>query len=348
METSSSRIRDIAAYMICAAISLVGAVLFLRHIVGILLPFLLAWALALAVRPLAAVISARTHISGRIMRLVVLLVLFALLSLAAWFGGARLLREAERLLIRLSEGDFTERLSVGLYRLVDRLPIPAAEMEEYTSRILDILTSLALNVLPGFIGKIISSTPRIIIAAVITLIASVYFSLDLEKVHAACLSLCPARHRPRLRRLYHGALHIAGTYVRAYLILMTLTAVILFVGFLVIGVDYALLLALIVALVDILPVLGVGTVLVPWIGWCLVIGDYPRAVGLVILLAVTLFVRQFAEPHILGGSLGVHPLLTLLLMYAGLSLGGVIGMLLAPALAVPLVALFKKRVASSA
>ncbi len=342
MENRSSRAKNLAAYLICIAFFIVGAVLFLRYLLGVLVPFLIAWGLALAVRPIAARISPRTRIPNRVWRLLLLMIAFALLSVGAWFSGVRLVHEAERLLSQLTEGDAMERISEGLFDLVSRLPVSVASAEQITNRILDETVNAIVSVLPGFIGKIVSSVPRLFIAAVVTLIAAVYFSLDLERIHAAVLRITPERFRPYLLRMSGGVFHIAAVYGKAYLLLMLVTAALLFVGFLIIGVDYALLLAFIIALVDLFPVLGVGTVLVPWCLWCLLAGNLPRALGLLALWGVTLVVRQFAEPRLLGNGLGVHPLLTLVLMFAGLSLGGIIGMLIAPVLAVPLTALIKR------
>ncbi len=342
MEADNSRIRNLAAYLICLAFLLLGAALFLRYMLGLLLPFLIAWALALAVRPLSARIGRFTRIPNHILRLLVLLLLFACLSVGLWLGGMRLFREAERLLARLTEEGAVERLGDGVRAVLSRLPLPAAAIENYTARFLDETVGAIVSVLPGFIGKTVSSVPRIFISAVITLIASVYFSLDLEKIHAAILTLTPARHRPRLLKSAQWIEHIASTYVRAYLTLMVITAALLFLGFLVIGVEYALLLAFFIALVDLFPVLGVGTVLVPWSIWCFLMDNPARGIALLVLWGVAFPVRQFAEPRILGGSLGVHPLLTLLFMYIGLGLFGVGGMLLAPTLAVPLAAFVKK------
>ncbi len=341
--TVSNRLRDLAALLICLAFCIAGAALFLRYLLGIFLPFLVAWGLALAVRPIAARLGERVRIPARFLRLGVLVLLFVLLCVGAWFGASRLVRELQRLVTGLAEGDAVLRMIETLRTTLSRLPFSGEVIERYAEQFLDKSVSAIVSVVPGVIGRLASSVPRAIITGVITLIASVYFSLDLERVHATLQRLCPTRWHPRLSAFADGALRVAGTYVRAYLTLMVLMMGLLFVGFLVLGVEYALLLAFIVALVDLFPVLGVGTVLVPWSVWCFLTGNTRVAVGLLVLWGVALLVRQFAEPRILGGSLGVHPLPTLFFMYAGLTLGGIPGMLIAPVLAVPVVALFRER-----
>ena len=114
---------------------------------------------------------------------------------------------------------------------------------------------------------------------------------------------------------------------------MLITFSILLIGFLILKIPYALLLALLSAIVDMLPVLGVGTVLIPWAAVLLLQKNYYLGFALLILYAVCVLVRQVAEPKLIGKSLGLHPVLTLFATYVGFELFGVIGMLLAPFLA---------------
>ncbi len=340
MEKRQRGVRDWAAYVICIAAGIAAAALFLKYIFGIVLPFLLAWGLALAARPLAAFVGRRTRIPNRVLRLVILLLLYAALCVGIWFGGSRLIRELSRLLIQLGDGGgVMERVRAAFSKLPFLAPGAETYVEDFLNRALSSLAAL----LPGLVGRLLSSVPRAVITAVVVLIASVYFSLDLEKIHAAIMGVLPEGYQARVRRLRDGVVRVGVTYVRAYLILMLLTAALLFVGFLMIRVEYALLFAFLISVVDLLPVLGVGTVLAPWSVWCFVTGAGGRAAALLVLWLVVLVVRQFAEPRILGVGLGVHPLLTLIAMYAGLALGGVWGMLMAPVLAVPVAALFKPR-----
>ena len=103
-------------------------------------------------------------------------------------------------------------------------------------------------------------------------------------------------------------------------------------GFTLLNVNYPLLLSGIVALLDFLPVLGVGIFLVPWGILAIAVGDNFLGIGLLILWVLIAVVRQLAEPHLIGGRHGVHPLLTLLSLYAGARLFGFLGLLLFPAL----------------
>ena len=111
---------------------------------------------------------------------------------------------------------------------------------------------------------------------------------------------------------------------------VSITFIELFVGFLILGIDYSFVLAILIAVLDILPVLGTAVVLAPWGIILLLMKNYFLGVGMLILLLIISIVRQIIEPKILGDSFGVHPLVSLITLYIGLKLFGVVGMVLLP------------------
>ena len=137
-------------------------------------------------------------------------------------------------------------------------------------------------------------------------------------------------------------LSIGLKYVRSYSILMLITFVIMLIGFLILRVENAFLIALVVSLLDVLPLIGVGTVLVPWSIFQLLFGTASRGIGLIVLFVLNEIVRQFTEPRIVGKNLGIHPVISLLLLYVGYSVLGFAGLLLTPLVSVLLNVLFNK------
>ena len=123
-------------------------------------------------------------------------------------------------------------------------------------------------------------------------------------------------------------LHLA----KAYFTLMTLTFIELSLALLILNIDYAVTLALIISVIDLMPVLGVGTALIPWAVVELIIGNYALGIGLLISYVIILIVRQIVEPRIVGKHIGLHPLITLISMYAGLKIFGAVGLFLLPML----------------
>ena len=148
----------------------------------------------------------------------------------------------------------------------------------------------------------------------------------------------PGGARKLLGRIRSSFLSTLVKYLRSYLALMLLTFGVMLVGLLLLGRREVL----VIAVLDVLPAIGVGVVLLPWSLYFFIIRDVGLGVGLLVLYLVHTVIRQLAEPKILGKSLGVHPTVTLLLLYAGYSLFGVLGILLVPVFTVLLEALIKK------
>jgi sporulation integral membrane protein YtvI len=119
-------------------------------------------------------------------------------------------------------------------------------------------------------------------------------------------------------------------YIRAQLILMTVTFTQLSIGLWIIGIKNYILLALIISFVDALPVLGTGGIMVPWAAYSFITGNLKIGISLLILYAIVLVVRNLIEPKVLGEQIGMHPLLTLVAMYAGLQILGVAGLIIGP------------------
>ena len=159
---------------------------------------------------------------------------------------------------------------------------------------------------------------------------------------AAVTRLTPEGLRDRLPPIGRRLRRLGKQYLRACLLLGGLTFLQMFIGLAVLGVPYAFLLALLIAAVDFLPLLGTGIILIPWAAVCFLLGQVKLGVGLLVLYGVSSVVRQVLEPKLIGDGLGLHPLLSLISMYAGLRLFGVWGMILAPLAAAGVKSVFGK------
>ena len=204
------------------------------------------------------------------------------------------------------------------------------EIASWLTNALGSLISSLLSSVTEVLTAFASAVPKILIFTAVTVISSVYFSADLEHINAAVKAVTPKKITSVLVNFKNNSLKVLLKYLKAYSVLCLISFTVMIMGFLFLRVDYALLIAFIVALLDMLPVIGVGTVLVPWSIFSFVTGDVRMGVGLLALFLANELIRQFAEPRILGKSLGIHPLVTLVVLYLGYSLLGVIGLLLLP------------------
>lgn len=176
--------------------------------------------------------------------------------------------------------------------------------------------------------------PQILIFIVVTLVATYFMSSDKNTIIRFLDVQVPANWMEKTRSITKNMFTALFGWLRAQLILTTVCFSELLIGFLIIGIDNALLLALIIALVDVLPILGAGTVLLPWSVINLILGNTKLGLSTALLYVIIIFVRQLIEPKVLGKQIGVHPLFTLAGMYIGLRIWNVAGMFIGPLLVV--------------
>lgn len=308
-----------------------GVVLFLffKYLFLLVLPFLVAWATAFMTRPLTSALHRWIKIPKRILGAALAILISVAILGAVSLGVWMLAMELWRLLSGIGEGEALRELidkitSGGLFGgVLDALGDTLGDI--FYNFILSLASSLG-----GIITTVAAAVPKILLTLVITVISTVYFSYDLDRINAAVSSILPERARTWLSGFKRGFFSVGVKYIRSYLFLMLITFAVMLVGLVTLGSPYALLLALVIAVLDLLPIIGVGTVLVPWSVYELILGDGNIGVGLIILFAVHTFIRQFAEPKIVGKNLGVHPIITLFLLYVGYSLFGFAGLFLVP------------------
>lgn len=187
--------------------------------------------------------------------------------------------------------------------------------------------------------RMVSNVPDFFIGFILTLVSAFFFMKDRELIFKALSNALPAWLARYFALVRRGLSHAVGGYFRAQFILMMIVGTISIAGLLILRNPYALMIGLIIAVLDFLPIFGSGTLLLPWIAISLISGQYKLAVGLLILYGVIAVVRQSLEPKILGEQIGVHPLITLMSVYIGYKIFGFFGILIGPSLVIVLKAM---------
>lgn len=182
----------------------------------------------------------------------------------------------------------------------------------------------------GGAGNVAMSLPAWVIGFVIFLMASYFISSDYPHLRFKFTQGIPKEFRGFFSDVKHVAVDAFGGYVKAELILSAVVFVILLVGFFVMGEPYALLLAFIFAVMDFIPIIGSGTAMVPWAVIDIVLGNYRHAIGLMVVWGIIAVFRRVAEPKVVGDQTGLSPIASLISIYVGMRLGGVVGMVLGP------------------
>lgn len=182
--------------------------------------------------------------------------------------------------------------------------------------------------------NIIMSLPNLMVYIIVTFLATLFIVTDRRVILKGANEILPPKFTRKIINVISMSIKSLGSYLKAQCILISITFVELLVAFFILKQPYPLTLALIVALVDALPILGTGTVLIPWSIYSFITGDIILGIALLVVYVIILIVRQLVEPKIVGEKIGVHPFLTLLAMYIGFRLLGLIGMIVGPVILV--------------
>ena len=221
--------------------------------------------------------------------------------------------------------DATSSMGTGLSEWLSGLGEPAAKMT----------SSLAQNV------------PLVIIGIVMAILASYSFLAEREYVIRMMRKFLPKQFIRRWNIVFSSMKEAVGGYFKAQFKIMGVVYVIILIGLIMLRVDNALLIGLIIALLDFLPFFGTGTVMIPWALIALFNGDYRLAVGLLITWGASQLVRQLIQPKLVGDSIGLNPIPTLLLLYVGFRMFGAAGLILAVPVGVIVINLYKAGIFSN-
>lgn len=309
-----------------------------------LLPFLIGFFVSLLLRPIISFISARTRIPNKVVAPIIILLFYAVFGVLLTLVGIKLV-------LLLKEGFaslptiYKESIEPLINTTIAKVRELTAELDPDTAQYIDSMTaslsqsagSLVTSASSTAIVALsvtVSSLPGFLLSALFTIISSFLFTIDFSKIAGYVEDLIPVKAMAILHRLRAMAGVLGVKYVKSYAILMSVTFIELAIGFFILGLDNAVALAALVALIDLLPVLGTGSVVIPWAVVEIVKGNYGFATGLAIIYIVILVVRNILEPKIVGGQIGVHPLAMLISMYLGLQIFGFIGIFVLPILLV--------------
>lgn len=308
-----------------------------------LLPFLLGCGLASLLDPAVVFSCKKLHLSRRWAAAAILLIFLAILTAGGFFLLRRLWFELTLLSKKLPAWiallpPLHQKLDNLIYRwTVAVSPDLRAVLQESLTlaakQLTELISSLSRTLLE-WLSNGIMALPRVALFVFTALLASYFFLSGKPALIKFFQKQIPARWMPRLNKTIDQLKTALGGWLKAQGILIAVTFLLLTTGFLLIKVDAAILLAAGIALLDALPVFGTGTVLFPWAVFCLLNGELRRGLSLVVLYAVLWLTRSLLEPKLIANRAGLHPLATLLAIYLGFSLFGVIGMLLAPLAAV--------------
>lgn len=219
---------------------------------------------------------------------------------------------------------------------------------ETVSTIQQVLNSLknsamvAASTITRWVFSIVAALPELLLISIVYLISLFLISFDLPALRSGFMSLFTPSAKQKVDIVLNQLSRALVGFLGAQIILSVMTYILALIGLLILDVRYAFLIAFIIIVVDILPILGTGSFLVPWAAYqYFIANDHFTAIGLVVLFLVITVVRRIIEPKILGESLGISALAALASLYIGFQLFGFVGFILGPAIVIIVEALLK-------
>lgn len=313
-----------------------------KYVLPLVFPFIIGLILSLMAKPGTAFLQKRLHLPGAAASVVsVGLVILLFLTLVVALG-AYALKQATSIAASIPDLQDTLSGAAGMARqfAVDAVESAPEGLQPLLHRVVEssfqsgqTLLDNAAKRIPGVLAELVTRISKGALTLGTGILAGVMLSLRLPKIRKSLKNRIP----PTWQEKYLPALKSARTalfgWLRAQFKLMAITWGIVSLGLIVAKVPYGFLWAALIAVVDAVPVLGTGTVLIPWGLFLLLQGSAFQAITLFITFGLSALIRTTLEPRLVGRQIGLDPLLTLAAFYIGFRLWGIPGMIICPLLA---------------
>lgn len=324
--------------LIIALIIFLTVIIVMPKLLIFFLPFVAGWIIALIASPMVRFFEEKIKLKRKAGSVFVIVAVIGLVVLLFYLVGARLAEEIIRLVNSLPEmwegieAEFNEigdNFNIIYQKLPQNIQITLSNItEQIGSYVGSFIKELGTPTIAA-VGNFAKQLPSIIINIIMSLLSAYFFVADRSGINAWFSSHMPEALQTRYQLVKKSLVRAVGGYFKAQLKIEIWMYILLVIGFTILQVDYALLIAIGIAFLDFLPFFGTGTIMVPWAIIKILSADYRMAIGLLVIWGVGQLARQVIQPKIVGDSVGVPPIPTLFLLYIGYKLSGVIGMIVA-------------------
>ena len=313
------------------ALILVLGYLLLQYALPLLLPFVLAFLIAYVLRRPIRFLSRVLHAPKGLVAVLLVVLTYGTIGLLLALAGIRItatITSVVQQIPSLYSAYILPELTDFFAWLEDLLakldPSLMSALQELQSQLLNMLWQLVSSLSVVLVGGVsiatsfATSLPGFLIRLLLMVISTFFIAVDYQKIQGSTRNLVL-----QVKAYVVGTLFVC---IRSYALIMSITFVELSVGLTLIGVNRAILVALLIAIFDILPVLGTGGIMIPWVILSALGGDLPHAFALLVLYVIITVIRNIIEPRIVGAQIGLHPVLTLMSMFVGNHLFGIVGL----------------------
>ncbi|MDW5299703.1 MAG: sporulation integral membrane protein YtvI [Sedimentibacter sp.] len=308
------------------------------------MPFIIGFLIALALRPITKLVNKLVNSTGKGVAVFVVAMFYATAATIIWLLVTFMFAQITDLINVMPDLYFSrlEPLLLGFSDwIVENTKTISPDVANTISQVItngisyisDIIKNISINVVQ-FATLIISNFPLYLISIIFTIVLSVFISVEYSNITTFIKRQLPDKFNSTFQE---ARIFLTGTLwkmIKSYILILFITFIELLTGLTILDVNYALPIAAIVAILDIMPIVGTGGVIIPWAIIELILENYKLGGGLLILYVTVTVVRNIIEPRIVGHQIGLHPIITITAMYAGLRLFGFVGFIIAPVIAI--------------
>jgi sporulation integral membrane protein YtvI len=326
---------------------IIGGILACYYLSTITYPFIIALIIAYMINPLVTIFEKKVKMPRYLAVFLVLILVFAVIAglltllIAEIINGSNYLaanvpQHFEKLITYI-EQYFTGQIIPFYNQLANTFEnLDPGQKETISTNIESFATNIIQSgkgILEGILNSIpvaVGWIPNAATVIIFVLLATFFISKDWDSLKRRFSNLLPKKAKESGRTVFTDLKKALFGFIKAQATLISITTVIVLIGLLFLRVDYAITVALIIGIVDILPYLGTGLIFVPWIIYSFFTGDVAFTIGLLVLYAIVIVQRQIMEPKILSSSIGLDPLATLVALFIGFQLFGFLGLIIGP------------------
>lgn len=325
---------NIAFIAVCVVLAYFG----LRYLPGLFMPFIFAFFIVLITNPLVNFCERKLKIPRKIGGPIIVILAIGLIVLLFYFVITVVLSEASDLVKDISQflksmPEKWEKVIASYESFLDRIGLPAVLRDafDFNKLVSNMTKSLSETLdVQNIVSGIVSNASSFLFGFFIMVVATVLLSADYVRIRAFVMRQLSPRYQKTMLNVKVFMKTTVWGYIKTYAIIFAFYFVAMMALFLILKVDHAVLISFLIALVDLLPVLGLGIVFIPWSIISIIGGDVWFGIALIIAYVVLTFVRNLIEPKLIGKQVGIHPFVALLALYLGLELFGVIGVFVLP------------------
>jgi len=301
------------------------------------MPFVIAGIIAMIANPLVRFLEQKLKIVRKAGTVVVIVLVLGVVVFLVYAIVAKLMTEAVGLVsnapkIWSSISATTDSVVADLNTYFSRMPAGARNWLENVGNDLSVRMTQWVSELGTPVAEIATNAaknlPLIIVGVIMGVLASYLFLAEKDYVLKLIRTFIPEGIRNRSEMILSTMKKAVGGYFVAQFKIMMVVYVVLLIGLIILGVEYAALIALLIAFLDFLPFFGTGAVMWPWALVAFLQSDYKMAIGMMIVWAISQLVRQLIQPKLVGESVGLKPIPTLFFLYIGFRVGGALGLIL--------------------